>query len=842
MVTEETLGSIIQLLKKKSSKKNYQDILIQYLNSLNDSNTKIDIVTKNMKIAFFNCISDLVLNKNDELKYLILYFNEKYKKNNFEKYFNIWKKVVDGANNQNNIKNYLIENINNIIYRNNKSNNNFKLKDQKYFPIEENIDNIISKKEKSLIEIKKYIIDFDEENEENNNIRDNLSVNKNILINQKNKNSIIAEEKYNIDQNIRFNIENKDIENNKINYYIRKKIQDENLNNSMIKNYSKEMNKRTKTDDDYENNPTFEKNFKEMEEDYRIKYLLCSKGDINDNEANNIINLKDSINKAINNTRNNINKIDEYESINKSKNKNMDKQLNNENINVMIFDSLEQINKNIHKSKSTSNLNNNINKDFSNKKYFINNDMKIEKINTKVINNFNIKLEALSQTGNRNNRDKLYYVSNVNEFSFAPVSSSHNTDKNNHIINKINKNKKSEKILSIKDLSESDKNDNNNYIPKEKDNKLFNNKINEILKERLINEEMIQSFLRNQKNEGIFQNYKIKKADSDKIINSYNYKNKYLGHTLGGVKRRRQLRSNSNILKSDHSIEIYINKSDDETINKSNITSLKKDNSNFLTINKINSMLEEMFTEEKIKKPGFNISNTENNSFNISSLTNNNKSINYHERNQIKKNQITNMLNYSNFNKRSSLNTKQNNNKNELVEKNKNKIFDVNIKGNNKKYILNSNKYFTCKNISKNSSSLISKKNSLKLNIPLSNMTFNERLEFFKNKKGSDIQKIKSHINTIENDIYTFCPKTNKIIDTVSKEKKYKSLNKKLNNNSNSKENIRNKINYDYLNGLYLDYKKRKVRLKILREENDKEDGISFIPSICKNSRWDKSE
>ena len=373
-------------------------------------------------------------------------------------------------------------------------------------------------------------------------------------------------------------------------------------------------------------------------------------------------------------------------------------------------------------------------------------------------------------------------------------------------------------------------------------NKLFNNKINEILKERLINEEMIQSFLRNQKNEGIFQNYKIKKADSDKIINSYNYKNKYLGHTLGGVKRRRQFRSNSNILKSDHSIEIYINKSDDETINKSNITSLKKDNSNFLTINKINSMLEEMFTEEKIKKPGFNISNTENNSFNISSLTNNNKNINYHERNQIKKNKITNMLNYLNFNKRSSLNTKQNNNKNELVEKNKNKIFDVNIKGNNKKYILNSNKYFTCKNISKNSSSLISKKNSLKLNIPLSNMTFNERLEFFKNKKGSDIQKIKSHINTIENDIYTFCPKTNKIIDTVSKEKKYKSLNKKLNNNSNSKENIRNKINYDYLNGLYLDYKKRKVRLKILREENDKEDGISFIPSICKNSRWDKSE
>ena len=38
-------------------------------------------------------------------------------------------------------------------------------------------------------------------------------------------------------------------------------------------------------------------------------------------------------------------------------------------------------------------------------------------------------------------------------------------------------------------------------------------------------------------------------------------------------------------------------------------------------------------------------------------------------------------------------------------------------------------------------------------------------------------------------------------------------------------------------NELYLDYKKRNFRIKKLREENDKEDGISFIPNIYKNSK-----
>ena len=374
---------MIQLLKKKSTKKNYQDILIQYLNKLNNSNSKIDVMAKKMKISFFNCISDLVLNKNDELKYLILYFEEKRKKNLVEKYYNVWKNIAISAKCENLIKKYEIENNNKIIYRTNK------------------FYNLNDKKQMSLIEIKKYIIDYDEEinSKEKNNISE--------------KNVIIEEEKQNIEKNIKYNIKSDNFINNRD---ITNKVIDD-------KHSLNQITKRSKTDEDYEKVLKYRENFEEMEEEYRIKYLLSSKSYINDNDADNIINIKKSINKAIKNTRNYINKIDEYETNKKSK-EILDSNEKN-NINTIICNSLEKLNHNINST--------NTNENFSNKKYFINNDLKIEKINTKVINNFNIKLESLSQKGNINSKDKLYSITSVNEFSFAPISSSHNKDKNKYI-------------------------------------------------------------------------------------------------------------------------------------------------------------------------------------------------------------------------------------------------------------------------------------------------------------------------------------------------------------------------------------------------------------------------
>ena len=780
---------MIQLLKKKSTKKNYQDILIQYLNKLNNSNSKIDVIAKKIKIAFFNCISDLVLNKNDELKYLILYFEEKHKKNLIEKYFKTWKNKVSSAKNEKQINEYNIESNNNIIYNNNEFYNN------------------VDKKQKSLIEIKKYIIDYDEETN--------------------NKDKIIEKEKQNIDNNIKFNM-NSDIFINNIDK-INKSIDD--------KHSLKQNTKRSKTD---EKEQKFREKFKEMEEEYRIKYLISSKSNINYNDANNIINVKKSINKAIKNTRNYINKIDEYETSKKSKEK-LDT-IDKNNINVMIYDSLDKLNHNIN--------NQNISESSSNKKYFINNDLKIEKINTKVINNFNIKLEPLSQKGNKNSRDKLYSITSVNEFSFAPISSSHKNDKNNIINNKKNllnsnknKNKKLEKIQSINNLIEVNKSDNNIF---DKYQQLLNNKI---FDERLINEEMIQKFLENKKNESIFHCYNKKNLHSNKTINSYNYKEKYLGITLGGTKRKKQSKSNNNILKSENSLDININKSDEEIINKSNNTTLKKDNSNFITINKINNMLEEMFDEEKNKKLKGSISQTDNiNNHKINLKKdlvkkNNNIIINNDNNNNkikpIKSYYISNNNNFTHFNKQSCLNVEKNNKiKKDELPKNKNNKFQVNIKGNDKKYLLNINSnYFTGNNTTKNSSNLISKKSSFKSN--LSTMSFNQRQEFFKNKKGLDMQKIKSTLTNIENNIYTFVPQTNKARNNLSKGKRSKSSTKMINYNI-SKEETKNKINYEYLNELYLDYKKRNFRLKKLREENDKEDGISFVPNIYKNNKWDK--
>ena len=270
-------------------------------------------------------------------------------------------------------------------------------------------------------------------------------------------------------------------------------------------------------------------------------------------------------------------------------------------------------------------------------------------------------------------------------------------------------------------------------------------------------------------------------------------------------------------------------------------------------------MLEEMFDEHKNKKITNNISKTESNSINLHYMNdignknyNNLKSDNIiktlpnnNEKKLDKRNTISNYSNvfeYSKFNKRNYIKKQENNkiNKDEISNKNPKKL-NVNIKGNDRKYVLNTNKYLTGNTTSKNCSKHISKKNSFKSNITLSNMSFNQRLEFFKNKKGSDIQKIKTSLTNKENIVYTFCPQTNNVIRNIFKEKRSKSSTKII-RHENTRDNSKSKINYDYLNELYLDYKKRNLRIKKLREENDKEDGLSFTPYINKNSRLNTSE
>ena len=129
-----------------------------------------------MKTAFFNNMSDLILNKKDELKYLILYLDEKYKRDIIFRYLNIWKKNIFGGK--------IKENIDKIDKRD-------ELKDN----IEENED------------IKKYIIDFDEED----------------ISKDENYKELNENENQNTEQILQFNDENNILKNN-INIILKKII------------------------------------------------------------------------------------------------------------------------------------------------------------------------------------------------------------------------------------------------------------------------------------------------------------------------------------------------------------------------------------------------------------------------------------------------------------------------------------------------------------------------------------------------------------------------------------------------------------------------------------------
>ena len=188
-----------------------------------------------MKTAFFNNMSDLILNKKDELKYLILYLDEKYKRDIIFRYLNIWKKNIFGGK--------IKENIDKIDKRD-------ELKDN----IEENED------------IKKYIIDFDEED----------------ISKDENYKELNENENQNTEQILQFNDENNILKNNI------------NIKNNMQKDFLKNSEK-IKSEDKNEKSKTFA----ELEEEYRIKYLLSSKYNINENDAQNIITIKESINTAV---------------------------------------------------------------------------------------------------------------------------------------------------------------------------------------------------------------------------------------------------------------------------------------------------------------------------------------------------------------------------------------------------------------------------------------------------------------------------------------------------------------------------------------------------------------
>ena len=83
----------LSTLSKKRKKKNYQEILYEYLKMLLSSKNILKLISKEIKATFFKNMNDVMVNKHDELKYLILTKennrNYKIKSNYFQK----WKKL-----------------------------------------------------------------------------------------------------------------------------------------------------------------------------------------------------------------------------------------------------------------------------------------------------------------------------------------------------------------------------------------------------------------------------------------------------------------------------------------------------------------------------------------------------------------------------------------------------------------------------------------------------------------------------------------------------------------------------------------------------------------------------
>jgi hypothetical protein len=58
----------LSTLSKKRKKKNYQEILYEYLKMLLSSKNILKLISKEIKANFFKNMNDVMVNKHDELK------------------------------------------------------------------------------------------------------------------------------------------------------------------------------------------------------------------------------------------------------------------------------------------------------------------------------------------------------------------------------------------------------------------------------------------------------------------------------------------------------------------------------------------------------------------------------------------------------------------------------------------------------------------------------------------------------------------------------------------------------------------------------------------------------
>ena len=110
--------------------------------------------------------------------------------------------------------------------------------------------------------------------------------------------------------------------------------------------------------------------------------------------------------------------------------------------------------------------------------------------------------------------------------------------------------------------------------------------------------------------------------------------------------------------------------------------------------------------------------------------------------------------------------------------------------------------------------------------VPITNISFRARMKYFSDKKKKNLEKMIKNKKEEEKQIYTFHPKTgiNKL-NVI----KYDNYLKTENNTNNNKKRM---PDYNRINNLYLDYKDKKIKRDELTKEYYKKAGISFTPMI----------
>ena len=756
-----------------------------------------------MKSQFFMNMNDMILNKNDELKYLILMREEFFKYKLKLYYFRKWKSralynhdLLDEDNpfKNNNEENYQNFKSNNYIQQGgNRNSNNLK-----------NSGNILDSKIGNNPNI--LIFDNDEKKRDEIKLEDSikvLDVQKNINNALYNTNDVFH--KFNNIDNINNNNNNM---NNNMNNINSNKEDDNNIEFKNILNNIERMKKTFTYGDSLTTNIIMSDNKKLQKNDdiNNINNNNLKNNNLNNNNLNKNLNNNNLNNSNIYNNNLNNNNLDKINILENKKNllalrnqKNFGKSFNKKEGKISdkkSTDDDKDKNKNKSPSKSKNKKNFNLKKLY---KYPIkdNNNEEEKYINSKYI--------STKYKDYLHSRDKSYNTKRINSKQKNKLNDLYkeiqkNLENDETLLRRLelkrdisnqnihsNKNRSRSKNKSSISLDRIKNNNNENNVNKRNNlRKYFKYDNTKNFEENLLQNGFFSG--KNNKNENNDENEKEEESNVEsypenirEIIEKYKRKDENVSYT----KEKKKIKNYDYIKKEKASDYAIDDENNYDSYYQNNIKP-KRDENDY------DEDYEELFHPKKNNLRDNNILTQ----FNTSECSN---SI-YNVLNNLDEyDNLINNLNqpkYNRINKRKIIRN---------PKKSKKPIVNYNL-------IENS--------ISNNSSYILAPMKD----IPITNISFRARMKYFSDKKQKNLEKMIKAKKEEEKQIYTFKPKTGENRLNVIKYDNY--VNTEISNNK------KRMPDYNRINNLYLDYKEKKIKMDALTKEYYKKAGISFTPRI----------